>query len=62
MRIAFIVRRVTEGLLGVYSRKGQKISLGGDGRHSAEPDGGREVEQKYAHSGRATVGLCWLSF
>ncbi|XP_064290351.1 ubiquitin-conjugating enzyme E2 E3 isoform X1 [Passer domesticus] len=27
MRIAFIVRRVTEGLLGAYSRKGQKIFL-----------------------------------
>lgn len=62
MRIAFIVRRVAEGLLEVYSRKGKKISLRRDGWHSAEPDGGREVEQTYAHSGRTAVGLCWLSF
>lgn len=31
-------------------------------RHLAEPDGGREVEQRQAHSGGTAVGLCWLRF
>lgn len=51
-------RRITRG---IFKEKAEDL-FGRDGRHSAEPDGGREVEKMYAHSGRTAVSLCWLSF